>query len=289
MKKTNGKNLISNNECCWDDSNDTALYFAIKDDKNAKRRWSIALACVLFVHAIPAVVAAYWLAPVKNIEPPEPAVFMDMAPAAAPPAPPASQEKPAQEQSKPKQNKDETKPKDQPKPLDEPIVKQKEVLKQTPTPPLPNPAVSLPTETVKPKPPEANKAVTQEDSQKSPKPSQSSQAAPKPAAPSLSLSRQSASHGRVTWQGLVLERLNRFQRYPNSSRSARQQGVPFVSVTINRKGKVISTQLQRSSGFAALDKEAINLPYRASPLPKPPADIVGETIEIVVPVEFFLK
>src|SRR3546814_3597931 len=39
----------------------------------------------------------------------------------------------------------------------------------------------------------------------------------------------------------------------------------------------------RSSGFRPLDDEAISLPKRAQPLPKPPVEVKGEAIELVVP------
>ncbi|MPT49375.1 MAG: energy transducer TonB, partial [Sphingobium sp.] len=51
----------------------------------------------------------------------------------------------------------------------------------------------------------------------------------------------------------------------------------------------LSVRLERSSGFRSLDDEAVALPKRASPLPKPPEDVKGDTIELVVPVEFFMK
>lgn len=57
---------------------------------------------------------------------------------------------------------------------------------------------------------------------------------------------------------------------------------------MNRDGKVLSVTLERSSGFGILDDEALALPKRAQPLPKPPEDLPGQTIELVVPVEFVL-
>lgn len=96
------------------------------------------------------------------------------------------------------------------------------------------------------------------------------------------------STGKPTWEGLVLGALNKKKRYPPWSMSRREQGVPWIRFVMDREGKVLSSRLERSSGFADLDREAVALPKRASPLPKPPDDVIGETIELVLPVEFFI-
>lgn len=100
---------------------------------------------------------------------------------------------------------------------------------------------------------------------------------------------QKASDAKPTWEGLVLNALNKVKRYPREASFRRQQGIPYIRFVMNREGKVVSVQLERSSGVRALDGEALSLPRRASPLPKPPADVKGDTIELVVPVEFFMS
>jgi protein TonB len=97
------------------------------------------------------------------------------------------------------------------------------------------------------------------------------------------------SSGEPTWQGLVLAALDKVKRYPRDAHFARQQGVPYIRFTMDRQGKVLSASLERSSGFRSLDQEALSLPKRAQPLPKPPEDVKGDAIELVVPVEFFLR
>lgn len=97
------------------------------------------------------------------------------------------------------------------------------------------------------------------------------------------------SSGKPTWQGLVLAALDKVKRYPRDAHFARQQGVPYVRFTMDRQGKVLSVALERSSGFRSLDQEALSLPKRAQPLPRPPEDVKGEAIELVVPIEFFMR
>ena len=97
------------------------------------------------------------------------------------------------------------------------------------------------------------------------------------------------SSGEPTWQGLVLGALNKVKRYPREASFRRQQGVPYIRFVMNRNGEVLSVRLERSSGFRALDNEALALPRRAAPLPKPPKEVAGDTLELVVPVEFFMR
>ena len=105
----------------------------------------------------------------------------------------------------------------------------------------------------------------------------------KPAPPA-----QKASDAKPTWEGLVLGALNKVKRYPREASFRRQQGVPYIRFVMNRDGKVLSVRLERSSGVRSLDDEALSLPKRASPLPKPPEEVKGDSIELVVPVEFFM-
>jgi protein TonB len=108
-------------------------------------------------------------------------------------------------------------------------------------------------------------------------------AAPAPPAP------QASTTSPNTWEGRVLAELNKHRRYPRTAQARRQQGVPYIRFVIDREGNVLSVRLERSSGVAVLDHEAVALPKRAQPLPKPPEDRPGDTIELVAPVEFFLR
>jgi protein TonB len=108
------------------------------------------------------------------------------------------------------------------------------------------------------------------------------ESAPLPPAPQIST-------GKPTWERLVLGALNKVKRYPRGAMLRRQQGIPWIRFVMNRKGDVLSVQLAQSSGFLALDDEAVALPARAAPLPEPPETVPGLTLELVVPVEFFMR
>lgn len=63
-------------------------------------------------------------------------------------------------------------------------------------------------------------------------------------------------------------------------------GTVAVAFKIDRSGKVLSTQVVKSSGNKALDAEAMALTKRASPMPPPPADVTGKTLMLRVPIRF---
>ena len=55
-----------------------------------------------------------------------------------------------------------------------------------------------------------------------------------------------------------------------------------------RDGRVLSSRLERPSGDAALDNEVLAMVQRAAPLPPFPAEMAGETVEMIAPVVFSL-
>jgi protein TonB len=86
----------------------------------------------------------------------------------------------------------------------------------------------------------------------------------------------------ATWRGQVMAHLNRRKRHPGGAAG----GTASVSFTIDRSGRVLSARLIRSSGSAILDREAVALARRASPVPAPPAGIGRSTVNLSVPVRF---
>lgn len=58
---------------------------------------------------------------------------------------------------------------------------------------------------------------------------------------------------------------------------------------MDRDGRIIEHYFQQGSGVPSLDSEALALIDRAQPFPPPPDDVPGETINIVVPIEFFMN
>jgi len=87
----------------------------------------------------------------------------------------------------------------------------------------------------------------------------------------------------------LLKHLHRHKRYPAGARAKREQGVVYVRFAMNRRGNVLSAVLEKRGRWADLDAEGLALLMRAQPLPLPPAEVTGDPIEMIVPVEFSLK
>ena len=110
-----------------------------------------------------------------------------------------------------------------------------------------------------------------------------------PMAPMEGASSPMALDAAIRWQSVLLGHLERHKRYPSRARRRRQEGVVSVRLTLNRNGYVLERRIAVSSGVSALDAEALALIDRAQPLPPPPSEIRGEIIELVAPVEFFIR
>ena len=108
---------------------------------------------------------------------------------------------------------------------------------------------------------------------------------PAPPAPKPALS----ANAQAAFAAKLFAHLNKFKRYPEGAKLRHQEGVVSLRFTMDRAGHVLSFDIAKSSGSAALDSEARELIQRAQPLPPLPAEFARETLDLVVPVEFFLR
>ncbi|MEJ1965013.1 MAG: energy transducer TonB [Gammaproteobacteria bacterium] len=99
----------------------------------------------------------------------------------------------------------------------------------------------------------------------------------------------SSSQAVVNWQSVLLGHLERFKRYPRRAERLRQEGVAYVRFSVDRNGNVRNGRIERSSGYPALDEETLAVVERANPVPPPPPEVVGDPVEVMVPVTFYLS
>ncbi|MEM9966440.1 MAG: energy transducer TonB [Asticcacaulis sp.] len=224
----------------------------------ARSRWGAGLSCAVAFHIVPLMMVAYWK--VSTPDPmlfEEPSIAVEMVHLQAPPEPPSEQpEGPKQVEA--------AASKARPKPVERIITRTLPTDVEPIAAPPPVPEVS-PTVDATPAP-ETTAPLSR----------------PAPPAPSASSSPQS-------WQTRLMSHLEKNKRYPADARSRRQQGVVWLRFSMDRDGRVVTSEVDRSSGYAALDREALNMLRRSVPLPKPPEDVTGNPIEITVPVEFFIR
>ncbi|TWB46586.1 energy transducer TonB family protein [Nitrospirillum viridazoti] len=235
------------------------------EDLRARPRWFVSLAAILGIHAAPAFVAAWWFTPVESMPPPPPpAIMVDMAPMPVPP-----EAAPAEIPPRPQEHRVETA-------ASRPSIK---------IPPLPHVAKAAAALAAPPRP--QPQSTTDETPATETIPQLPAAASPSPAA---SVPRVAAgpSVSVPTWQGLLLAQLERFKRYPADAQTRHQQGVAYLRFTMDRDGRVLSSRLEKSSGYELLDREVQALIERAQPLPKPPPELGSDRVELVVPIAFSL-
>ncbi|MFN3889864.1 MAG: TonB family protein [Beijerinckiaceae bacterium] len=92
-----------------------------------------------------------------------------------------------------------------------------------------------------------------------------------------------------SWRRAVVAQLGKHKRYPAQARLQRNEGEVAIRFKIDRKGKVLSATVLRSSGFAALDAAALDLLRRAQPLPAFPQSMRSAEIELVAPINYRLR
>lgn len=274
-----------------------AVDWSAGDDERPARgafRWGGSLMLALGVHAAAGVAMVAWHVPVTRSEAEPPAVLLELAPLpVTPPEPPPAIDIPLPEPMpepviEPPPPEPEPVVEEPPPPPEPPPVVEPEVVlpKPPPEPPKPKPEVKKEAPKPKPEKPRPPRPVAQPVQQAPVAAPPAPAPAPAPAAPAPSAA---PSRAVPTWQGRLLSHLERHKRYPRAAQARRQEGVAQVRFVIDREGNVLSVQLDRSSGVSSLDEETVEMVRRASPLPAPPDEMAKDRIELVVPVQFFIR
>lgn len=231
-------------------------------------RWGACIAVALFIHIAGAVaLLSRWNnpadvvadAPVIMIELAPVPVAPDVTPFKLPPGPRQPEARPAP---------------DQPKTVEKAEIKT-ELVKEA----------ELPATQLKPADKPAEKKLIQKQASLASAPSTAQQRAERAAARAPG----SVSHNPdavPNWKSALVARLERYKRYPPEAQSRAETGVTQLAFSVDRSGGVHHAHVVRSSGSNVLDREAVALAERASPMPPPPAEITGSQIPIVVPIRY---
>lgn len=94
-----------------------------------------------------------------------------------------------------------------------------------------------------------------------------------------------------SYQALLMAHLTKFKKYPQEAIMQKQEGVVRIRVSIDESGNVLSKGLKKSCPYAALNNEVLSLFKRASPLPKPPKEMLknGDKISFIMPIDYNIK
>jgi len=80
--------------------------------------------------------------------------------------------------------------------------------------------------------------------------------------------------------------LARYKHYPEDALKRKEEGKVMVEFVLARDGRVLSAEVERSSGYPQIDQAALDMLRRASPVPPLPDRYAGERIKIAIPVDF---
>ena len=94
---------------------------------------------------------------------------------------------------------------------------------------------------------------------------------------------------RFDYNALLLAWLQKHKEYPRRAKLRQQQGTAMLYLLLDREGRVLEHRIEETSGYALLDREALALVERAQPLPRMPDEMPNARLELIVPVEFFLR
>ena len=227
------------------------------------RRWAASAIVVLGLHAAAGAAFVAWRDPVVGSEVSD-TVMVDLSPFAEPPSetvedvPPGPKQEEAEQQPPPPEEKIEEK------------VEQKVEVPPAPAPPvaaMPPPEPEPQPEPLPPPPP------------------------PIPPAPATTAPpRTQASSAEVkAWYSGIVKQLESHKAYPREAQLRGEMGVVQLAFSIDRDGRVISSEIVHSSGYPSLDQETMATVRRAQPFPPPPPYLDGAKFDFTLPVKFNIR
>jgi periplasmic protein TonB len=92
-----------------------------------------------------------------------------------------------------------------------------------------------------------------------------------------------------SWQTMLVRQLQRAKRYPPEAQSRNEQGVVLLSLSLDRNGHVLAHRVAKSSGYADLDNEVMDMITRAQPLPAFPPSMMQAKLDLSIPIRFSLR
>lgn len=200
---------------------------------------------------------------VRLLPPPEP----------EPPPPPLVEPEPPKPAPPP--------PRPQPKVLPK-TVEPPRIQPEPMTQPLPQPVIEQPREVPPPAPPPVIAAAPRVEEPPA-------FVAPPPPPATAGPTPQEISTAKDNYGSLLARAFARHKQYPRLAQMRGWQGTARVRLEIAADGSVVSTAISESSGHDILDRQALEMVKKATPLPQPPEQLRNQAFTVIVPVVFRLE
>ena len=94
---------------------------------------------------------------------------------------------------------------------------------------------------------------------------------------------------RAIYESRLLEWIAEHKRYPRRARRQGLEGVVEGTFSLDPRGRVVRSRVDRSSGHPILDEAVIETIERASPMPAPPPGYAASGLDFRIPVSFKLN
>jgi periplasmic protein TonB len=108
---------------------------------------------------------------------------------------------------------------------------------------------------------------------------------PKPTGPSQAdIDEARGRYGNTLWNAI-----EKHKNYPRIAQIRGWQGDVIVELLLDGNGRLKLKKVIQSSGYEALDKQALEMAEQASPFPAPPEALRGNNFSIKVPIPFKLE
>ncbi len=146
---------------------------------------------------------------------------------------------------------------------------------------LPKPEDQPPEEKAEQAPPEETPTIIQAE-----KPPEKVEEEKPPAPVTAQRAKGGAPRIASSWESSVVRHLQRYKRYPSAALSRNEEGVVLLRFSLDRNGHVLARHIERSSGYADLDEEVMDMIMRAEPLPAFPANMPQPQLDLTVPIRF---
>jgi protein TonB len=100
---------------------------------------------------------------------------------------------------------------------------------------------------------------------------------------------QQISSAKGNYGELLARAFAKHKQYPRLAQMRGWQGTTRVRLEIGADGNVIGTSIDESSGHDILDRQALEMVKKATPLPLPPETLREQAFSIIVPITFRLE
>jgi protein TonB len=151
---------------------------------------------------------------------------------------------------------------------------------------LPKPVVAKSPEPVQPPPPPP--VIAAAPKAEAPPPTVVAPAVP-PEPQKPTVSQVDVDSARNQYGNLLSREVAKHKQYPKIAQMRGWQGDVELDLQIDGSGNLVSRKVRTSSGFEALDNQALEMVKKAAPFPLPPEALRSKTFNVIIPVSFRLE